>query len=55
MTAAVAEFAPDAVVHIAAQASVTESQRDPERDWAVNAEGTAAVARAAREAGATRV
>lgn len=55
MPAAVAEFAPDAVVHLAAQASVTESQRDPDRDWAVNAEGTAAVARAAREAGARRV
>jgi len=55
MPAAVAEFAPDVVVHLAAQASVTESQRDPERDWAVNAEGTAAVARAAREAGARRM
>lgn len=55
MPAAVAEFAPDAVVHLAAQASVTESQRDPERDWAVNAEGTAAVARAACAAGARRV
>ena len=55
MPGAVAEFAPDAVVHLAAQASVTESQRDPERDWAVNAEGTAAVARAARAAGARRV
>jgi len=55
MPAAVAEFAPDAVVHLAAQASVTESQRDPERDWAVNAEGTAAVARAAASAGARRL
>jgi len=55
MPAAVAEFAPDAVVHLAAQASVGESLRDPERDRAVNAEGTLAVARAARAAGATRV
>ena len=53
--ALVAEFAPDAVVHLAAQASVTESLRDPERDWAVNAEGTRIVAEAARAAGATRV
>jgi UDP-glucose 4-epimerase len=55
MPAALAEFAPDAVVHLAAQASVSASLRDPDRDWAVNAEGTRAVARAAREAGATRV
>jgi UDP-glucose 4-epimerase len=53
--ALVAEFAPEAVVHLAAQASVTESLRDPERDWAVNAEGTRIVAEAAREAGARRV
>lgn len=51
----VAEFAPDAVVHLAAQASVTESLRDPDRDWAVNAEGTRIVAEAARAAGAKRV
>ena len=55
MPAAVAEFAPEYVVHLAAQASVTESLRDPERDWAVNAEGTAAVARAAAAAGARRM
>ena len=55
MPAALAEFAPDAVVHLAAQASVSVSLSDPERDWAVNAEGTRAVARAAREAGAVRV
>jgi UDP-glucose 4-epimerase len=51
----VAEFAPDAVVHLAAQASVSASVRDPERDWAVNAEGTRVVAQAAREVGAKRV
>ena len=33
------------MVHLAAQASVGESLRDPDRDWAVNAEGTAAVAK----------
>lgn len=52
---AVAEFEPDAVVHLAAQASVGVSVRDPERDWAVNAEGTRVVARAALAAGVTRM
>jgi len=55
MPAVVAEFAPDAVVHLAAQASVSVSMWDPERDYAVNAEGTRAVARAALAAGATRM
>lgn len=49
------ESAPDAVVHLAAQASVVASLRDPERDRAVNAEGTRRVAAAAREAGVARV
>jgi len=53
--AAVVEFAPDAVVHLAAQASVSASIEDPDRDWAVNAEGTRIVASAARDAGAKRV
>jgi UDP-glucose 4-epimerase len=53
--ALVAEFGPNAVVHLAAQASVPESLRDPQRDWAVNAEGTRIVAKAAREAGARRM
>ncbi|NTW29329.1 MAG: NAD-dependent epimerase/dehydratase family protein [Coriobacteriia bacterium] len=52
---AVAEFAPEAVVHLAAQASVSESLRDPERDWAVNAEGTRLVAAAARQVGVQRM
>lgn len=52
---AVAEFAPDAVVHLAAQASVSVSLKDPDRDRAVNAEGTRIVAAAARDAGATRM
>lgn len=51
----IAEFTPDAVVHLAAQASVTASIRDPEHDRAVNAEGTRRVAAAARDAGAKRV
>jgi len=51
----VAEFAPECVVHLAAQASVTASVQDPERDWAVNADGTRVVARAARLAGARRM
>ncbi len=51
----VAEFAPEAVVHLAAQASVSASLEDPDRDWAVNAEGTRLVARAARAAGARRM
>lgn len=51
----VAGFAPDVVVHLAAQASVSVSLRDPERDRAVNAEGTRRVAAAARDAGAKRV
>ncbi len=55
MPAFVAQFAPDAVVHLAAQASVVESLRDPERDRAVNALGTEAVAKAAAAAGAKRV
>ncbi|MBA4370184.1 MAG: UDP-glucose 4-epimerase [Coriobacteriaceae bacterium] len=53
--AVVAEFGPDAVIHLAAQASVTESIKDPARDRAVNVEGTRAVARAAAAAGARRL
>lgn len=48
----VAEFRPDAVVHLAAQASVVASIRDPERDRLVNAVGTRRVAAAAAKAGA---
>lgn len=49
---AVAEIAPEVVVHLAAQTSVPVSIQDPDRDRLVNVEGTRAVARAAREAGA---
>jgi UDP-glucose 4-epimerase len=52
---AVAQFAPEAVVHLAAQTDVTRSIADPERDRAVNVDGTAAVARAAAAAGARRM
>jgi UDP-glucose 4-epimerase len=51
----VAQVAPEFVVHLAAQASVTVSLRDPERDRAVNAEGTRRVAAAARAAGVRRM
>ncbi|MBI5231919.1 MAG: NAD-dependent epimerase/dehydratase family protein [Coriobacteriales bacterium] len=51
----VREFAPEAVVHLAAQSSVSVSISDPERDHAVNAEGTRRVALAARQAGARRM
>ncbi len=55
LPAVVAELAPEAVVHLAAQASVAASLADPDRDWAVNAEGTRRVAEAAASAGARRV
>lgn len=50
-----AEFAPDAVVHLAAQSSVVVSVQKPELDRAINAGGTRAVAQAALAAGAKRV
>jgi UDP-glucose 4-epimerase len=49
------EFKPEAVVHLAAQASVSASVRDPERDRAVNAEGPRRVASIARDTGVSRV
>lgn len=49
---AVSAFGPEAVVHLAAQTSVPVSLEDPDRDRLVNVEGTRAVARAARDAGA---
>lgn len=55
LASAIAEFAPQTVIHLAAQASVPESIKDPERDWEVNVEGTRAVATASREAGARRI
>jgi UDP-glucose 4-epimerase len=55
MPEAVADFGPHAVVHLAAQTDVSRSIADPERDREVNVGGTAAVARAAAAAGATRM
>jgi UDP-glucose 4-epimerase len=52
MPAAVAEFRPEAVVHLAAQVDVAASVSDPNRDWAVNVDGTQAVAAAAAACGA---
>jgi UDP-glucose 4-epimerase len=46
---------PDVVYHLAAQASVPVSIRDPLRDLAVNVSGTHRVAAAARAAGARRL
>lgn len=55
LTAEFEAFGPDAVVHLAAQASVSVSIADPERDRAVNAEGTRLVALAAAASGARRM
>lgn len=55
LPAVVAEFAPDAVVHLAAQTDIGRSLADPVRDDAVNRGGTEAVARAAAAAGAHRM
>jgi UDP-glucose 4-epimerase len=53
--AAVARVAPDAVFHLAAQASVTASVQDPLRDLQVNVAGTLNVLDAAVAAGAPLV
>jgi UDP-glucose 4-epimerase len=45
---------PDAVVHLAARASVTRSVADPEEDGAVNVGGTVALLEAAHRAGVAR-
>jgi UDP-glucose 4-epimerase len=54
MRAIVAEVRPDAVIHLAARASVTRSVEEPEEDAAVNVGGTLAVLEAARRAGVQR-
>lgn len=51
----IVSWAPEVVVHLAAQSSVPVSIADPERDRLVNAEGTRLVAAAARDAGARLV
>jgi UDP-glucose 4-epimerase len=53
--AIVAAARPEAVVHLAAQASVARSVVDPAFDAAVNVGGTAALLHAAARAGAARV
>jgi len=53
--AAVARFRPGTVYHLAAQASVPASMRDPMRDLAVNVGGTYRMAEAARIVGARLV
>ena len=52
LDAAVANFGPELVAHLAAQASVTVSVTDPELDFASNVRGTFNVTRAAAGAGA---
>jgi dTDP-4-dehydrorhamnose reductase len=46
------DAAPDVVVHAGAYTDVDAAEREPERAMAVNAEGTARVAEAAKQAGA---
>ncbi len=48
----VSGFRPDAICHLAAQASVTMSTKIPERDLAVNVQGTFNVCQAAKDVGA---
>ena len=55
MSAHMAAFSPEVVVHLAAQSSVSASIKDPGRSMQVNAEGTARIAQAAVKAGARRV
>lgn len=55
LSGTIAAYSPQAVVHLAAQASVPASIKDPVRDRMVNVDGTVAVARAARDAGARRM
>jgi UDP-glucose 4-epimerase len=51
----VADARPDAVLHLAARASVTASVEEPEEDAGVNVGGTLAMLEAARRAGVARV
>jgi len=52
---AVADYQPDCIVHLAAEASVVRSTENPDHAEAVNVEGTRRVARAAKACGAERV
>jgi len=47
-----AEVRPEAVIHCAAIGNIDQSERDPERAWRVNVEGTAHLAGAAARIGA---
>ncbi|MCL2324139.1 MAG: NAD-dependent epimerase/dehydratase family protein [Actinomycetia bacterium] len=51
----VADFAPEVIVHLAAQSSVTRSLTDPAENDRINLDGTRAVAQAAIGCGAVRV
>jgi UDP-glucose 4-epimerase len=53
--ALVAEIEPDTIFHLAAQASVVESVKDPARDCAVNVAGTLGIVDAAAAVGASVV
>ena len=55
VTSAIGEARPEVVFHLAAQASVPVSMRDPAGDLATNAIGSVHVARAAAAAGARRL
>lgn len=46
------QYRPDAVLHCAAVSDVGRCQREPERSWRINVEGSVHVAEAARETGA---
>ena len=55
VSALIAEVRPDVVFHLAAQASVAASMRDPPHDVAVNVLGTVHLARAAVASGVRRI
>lgn len=50
--ACVKDYAPEAVIHCAAYTAVDQAEDEPELCWAVNAEGTRALASVCRELGA---
>lgn len=45
-------YAPDAVIHCAAYTAVDQAEEEPDRCWAINAEGTQAIAACCRGLGA---
>jgi dTDP-glucose 4,6-dehydratase len=48
------EFRPDVVIHFAAESHVTRSERDPQRFWRTNAQGTSVMLEAAATIGVSR-